>query len=199
MNESQTIGDGYYLRRGHLPKGDDPVLNTLILMDMKPTMVVEIGCSDGWRLEGIRQKFNCKCYGVDPSGLAIINGRKDYPHICLSAGVADDLPYPDSISDVVIFGHCLYTCPQEKLFEIAAEADRVLIDGGHIIVYDFYPKVPYYNQSVDCEWTMTYKMDYSEMFSWHPYYKMVYRNILTEEGTVAEDRLILAVLRKVTM
>ena len=199
MNESQIIGDGYYLRRGHLPKRDDPVLNTMTLMEMKPYVVLEIGCSDGWRIEGIRRKFNCKCYGIDPSTIAIANGEKDYPHIHLSVGTADHLPYADSGVDVVIFGHCLYTCPQRRLFDIAAEANRVLIDDGHLIVYDFYPKVSYYNQSVDCEKAVVYKMDYSEMFMWHPHYKMIHRNILFEEGTDAEDRLILSVFKKVVL
>ena len=64
-----------------------------------PHGVLEIGCSNGWRLEAIREKYGCDCLGIDPAD-------SQFPYIF--KGTADSLPYPDNQFDLVIYGFCLY-------------------------------------------------------------------------------------------
>lgn len=56
--------------------------------------VLEIGSSNGWRLEMLRKSFpDSKFYGIDPSNEAISDGLLKYPNINLSIGTADELNF----------------------------------------------------------------------------------------------------------
>lgn len=184
----ETIGDRYYARRKTALDRflndwrNDRVINTIIRHKIKPVSILEIGCANGWRLKALYDIFGCHCVGIDPSEDAIGAGKKDWPFLDLRVGIASNLP--DGEYDIVIFGFCLYLCGREDLFKIAFEADRVLMDRGHLIVLDFHPQFPYSNVNPDggCD---TYKMIYGNMFMWHPYYKLIVRQIFAnpEEKT----------------
>ena len=49
----------------------DKVIPCFELLSIIPQNVLEVGCSDGWGLEGLRRKYNCKCSGIDPSSRAV--------------------------------------------------------------------------------------------------------------------------------
>jgi ubiquinone/menaquinone biosynthesis C-methylase UbiE len=197
---SGMIGDNYFNRRKEvmdrllLNGNHDPILTVMNQLNIIPTRVLEIGCSNGWRLELIKNRHNVECLGIDPSDVAIRDGCARFPDIYLYKGMADDLPFADNDFDLVIFGHCLYTCQRSDLFQIASEADRVLHD-GYLVLLDFFPDVPYSHPNPDCFNVFTYKMDYSKMFSWHPCYHIIYRNIFKEQGRI-EGNLGLFVFRK---
>jgi len=103
-----------------------------------PKSVLEIGCSNGYRLQKLHKTYSCSCYEIDPSDNAIKDGQKQYPTLNLYKGDATKLPFTDKKFDMVIFGFCLYLCDREDLFKIAYEADRVLKKNGHIVIYDFF-------------------------------------------------------------
>ena len=69
--------------RDKLTGENDPVMEALILSKIKPNSVLEIGCSNGWRLKSLEKKFKCMTTGVEPAPLTGGN---------ILRGTADDLP-----------------------------------------------------------------------------------------------------------
>lgn len=143
-------GNKWYLRNKEFlrNKSNDPVIDLLIERQLKVKSVLEIGCSDGWRLTALQEMFNPECYGIDPSIDAIQDGLRKNPTLHLKQGTADDIPFPEKKYDLIIYGFCLYLCDRKDLFKIVFEADKSLNEGGYIIVFDFEPSFPYRNKYV---------------------------------------------------
>src|ERR1700674_2563405 len=40
-------------------------------LKLNPQSILELGCSNGWRLKKLREKYNCRILGIDPSEKAI--------------------------------------------------------------------------------------------------------------------------------
>jgi len=178
----------------------DRVILCFETLNIIPQNVLEIGCSDGWRLEGLREKYNCKCSGIDPSSTAINHGRNTYQGIELNISTADDLPYQDNFFDNVVIGFCLYLCDREKLFKIAYEVDRVLRNNGNLFILDFDPSFAYKNKYGHREGIFSYKMKYANMFIWNPVYTQMYHESFSHDGTGysnnPDKRISVDVLRK---
>jgi SAM-dependent methyltransferase len=174
-------GDAWYRRhREAFTKAapqDDRVILALQAVSLRPRKVLEIGCANGLRLSCIRSLFGAKCHGIDPSALAIKEGRARWREVSLRVGTAEALDFPDEAFDTIIFGFCLYLCDRRDLFRIACEADRCLRDGGTIVLSDFCPPFPYRNRYRSRAGLHSYKMDYSRMFSWNPAYVETYRRV----------------------
>ena len=145
----ESEGDGWYERNravlvneGTRVK-DDPVIASLSAHQILARSILEIGASNGWRLAALKTVYPAARFcGIEPSAQAV----KDAPAgLEIVQGTVDNLPWPEKTFDLVIFGFCLYLCDRDDLFRIAAEADRVLDDGGHIIIYDFHVPNSYRN------------------------------------------------------
>lgn len=109
-------------------------MDTLKSVDISPKYILEIGASNGERLEMLPNKYkNTKCTGIEPSEKAIEDCNKKFHDIRMIQGVAVNLPFNDNAFDFVVIGFCLYLCDREDLFRIASEIDRVLSDHGHLI------------------------------------------------------------------
>jgi SAM-dependent methyltransferase len=147
----------------------DPVLQLVARMDTPPSRVLEIGCSDGWRLAELRRMGARECVGIDPSQAAIASGGRRYPDLRLMVGTADRLPEDRDGFDLIVFGFCLYVCDPEDHFRIASEADRLLRDNGSLIIYDFDPPYPYRNRYAHAPGLFSYKFDFSRIFLAHPH------------------------------
>lgn len=198
-------GDQYYDRnRNKLAVGDqqssDQVLADLARSNLQVQNILEIGCSNGWRLEALRNLYKARCFGIDPSSIAIHEGTALFPDLSLCVGTADKLPFEDDKFDLVIFGFCLYLCDRTDLFAIPFEVDRVLVENGHIVILDFYPPFPYRNKYIHHSLLYSYKMDYSRLFTWNPAYQIVSQTIFTHYGLTRidepDERLSVAILRK---
>jgi len=178
----------------------DPIIKLLNTTNLKPKNILEIGCSDGWRLQYLKEHFSNSCSGIDPSQKSINAGKDKFSGLDLRVGTADDLPYETNEFDMVVFGFCLYLCDPVDLFVIAKEADRVLNDGGHIITYDFCPPFPYKNPYSHSANVNSYKMDYSRMFLWNPSYVSVYSLIVSHSNSgdlsIVDDRVGVNILLK---
>lgn len=157
---------------------DDPVLDCIATQNLRPRSVLEVGCANGWRLKILQRKYGCNICGVEPSPM-------DHPAVI--RGTADNLPIKKLRFDLVIFGWCLYLCDREDLFKIAAEADRVLSENGHLIVYDFYPEQPHKNKYKHYSGLYSYKQDYSKLWLGNPAYsavgQFVYGNVKDDDTT----------------
>ncbi|OAJ71370.1 hypothetical protein A7976_11710 [Methylobacillus sp. MM3] len=136
----------------------------------KTAKVLEIGCGDGSRLTHLRDRLNCEVAGIDPSSEAISVATSK--GLSANVGTADSLPYAGGVFDIVIFGFCLYLCDDNDLFRIACEADRVLSENGWLLLLDFEAKAPTYRSYHHREGIRSRKMDYKQMFLWHPAYTL---------------------------
>ncbi len=204
----QSEGDEWFSRNRQalavrkFPEGDAILEELLDILSGKTCgrklKVLEIGCGDGGRLAWLQQNCAVDCYGVDPSAKAVeaaascgINAAK---------AVADDLPFKDGEFDVVIFGFCLYLCDRSDLFRIACEADRVLCSPGWLLIQDFFSPIPRSRIYHHRPGVMTYKMDYRNLFSWHPGYECITHKVRGHQnGSYTDDPeewTAISVLRK---
>jgi hypothetical protein len=69
----------------------------------------------------------------------------------------------------------LYLCDPADWFRIVAEGDRVLTDGGHLIIQDF-PDVsrPFARKYTHRDGVLSYHMRFSDLWQTHPWYQRVY-------------------------
>lgn len=131
--------------------------------------VLEIGCGGGGRLKQISSAYGCQVYGIDPGNESVDNAAS--LGVKAQVGDASDLScFEDSYFDVVIFGFCLYLCDREDLFKIASEANRVLKYDSWLVIFDFIVKGELQNNYVHAGGVKSYKMDYRQLFLWHPHY-----------------------------
>jgi ubiquinone/menaquinone biosynthesis C-methylase UbiE len=173
---SEGEGDAWFERnRTKLGSRPDEVEWAIESLQILPHRILEIGCSNGYRLEKLRMRFAAECVGVDPSEQAIANGKSSYPGLSLNVGTADALEFDNLAFDVVIFGYCLYLCDPSDYFRIATEADRVLANPGWLVILDFFTKSPRRRPYVHREGVYSHKMEFSRLFTANPAYRLLAR------------------------
>jgi ubiquinone/menaquinone biosynthesis C-methylase UbiE len=181
----------------------DVALRTIDMYGLKPKKVLEVGASNGWRLALIADKFGSKCVGVEPSAKAVKDGNKNFSKIHMVRGVASDIPLKEKF-DLVIVNLMLTWVSRDEIFKAFAEIDRMVADGGHLIVGDFLPDYPMmveYHHKPNQE-IYTYKLDYAEAFTSLATYRSISR--ITFEHTVndltsnvpMEHRCVTSLLKK---
>lgn len=167
-----------------LPPRKDPVGTVISLHSIIPDNVLEIGCSNGWRLDELSEKYGCNVFGIDP---------KESKLPWITTGTAEKLPYKDGTFDLVIYGFCLYLVDRDDLFKVVMEGDRVLADGGHLIIHDFSPEYPHKRPYEHCEGVYSYKMNYENLWLANPSYRMIYS---TRHGSDNDDYESVCMLKK---
>lgn len=129
-------GDDWFKRNKATLGSRDLTEGAIEHLKTPPKSVLEIGCANGWRLKKLKDRYGCTVTGVDPSDEA----RKDAKANGISVynRTADDLGgFSDNRFDLVIYGFCFCFISPEDYTKIVAECDRVLTDGGHVVIYDF--------------------------------------------------------------
>src|SRR3974390_1575215 len=91
-------GSAWFERnKDKLPVDNDAVLETLKTTNIEPVSVLEVGCSNGWRLDLLKKHYNCNIWGVDPASMPVSD------HIFKRT--ADDLKiFSRSAFDMIIYG-----------------------------------------------------------------------------------------------
>lgn len=143
----------------------------LILIErhkLKPTRVLEVGSSFGWRLSEFKKKHpTAYCLGIEPSRKAISYGRKEYPDIELRNGLMHKLPVRlDESFDLVIVAFVFHWVDRSTLLSSVSEIDRTIAEGGYLVIADFFPYRPtkrLYHHLPRGE-VFTYKQDYAQIF-----------------------------------
>jgi SAM-dependent methyltransferase len=160
-------GNAWALRNNLKPRPEpDPVVEAIADLGIKPINVLEVGCGNGQRLTYLAGQYHLSSfYGIDPAA-------KDYGLIY--RGTADDLlDFHRNQFDLVIYGFCLYLCDPEDYFNIAREGDRVLSDGGYIIIHDFCSADPFKRPYKHKPGIYSHHMDFERLWSWNPNYRPV--------------------------
>src|SRR5215475_10307579 len=141
----QGEGDAWHLRNKDKPRLPDPVLDAIEACEIKPKSVLELGSGTGWRLAEIDRLYKpLHLVGHEPSDEAVQN--RLVPNVFKSDALSAVSYIKKDFYDLVIFGFCLYLVDREDLMMIAAHTDRILKDGGHIVIHDFLDgryRVPY--------------------------------------------------------
>ncbi len=147
----------------------DMVSGTIEQLKIVPKNVLEVGCSNGWRLARLHRKYGCRAHGVEPSERAISTA---FPHIDILQGTAKDLRWPAGFFDLVIYGFCLYVSDPEDWLHIAAEGDRVLRNGGTLIIHDFdmTNARPFARRYEHRDGLLAYHIDFARLWLAHPWY-----------------------------
>lgn len=176
----ESEGNAWLKRnKDRLTAKDDPILAAIKTYGIKPGGSLEIGCSNGWRVKEL-EKLGFDAWGVDPCANPL--NKK------ILCRTADDTGMKNSFFDLVIYGWCLYLCDPEDYFKIAMEGDRILNDGGYLIIYDFHSD-------------HTYKTPYkhkSGLFSHHyGFWKLWHRHpAYTLYGRTFQDETSVTILKK---
>lgn len=171
--------------KAKLPVSNDPIVKAIEQSGIRPGNVLEVGAADGWRLQQIEDQWGVQALGIDPGSIQE-GGR-------VERGTADNLSsFRDAEFSTVIYGFCLYLCDREDLFKIVAEGDRVLKDGGHLIVYDFYPRFPHSRSYSHKDGVKSYKMDYARLWLGNPAYTLFKRRLIDYD----DEKLAVSILKK---
>jgi SAM-dependent methyltransferase len=135
------------------------------LYNLRPERVVEIGAANGFRLAAIRGRTGADVVAVEPSARAILNGKASFPFVAFVRGAASAVPLRESF-DLVIVNFVFHWIDRANLLRSVAEVDRLVQDGGFLIIGDFHPanflQVPYHH--LKNENVRTYKQNYAATF-----------------------------------
>ncbi len=161
-----------WLERNRADLGkNDPVAQIIHRLGIRPLNVLEIGCSNGWRLAALREEYGCDVMGIDPSQAAsseaIANG------VPVFNATAAAMPIRGNGYDLVIYGFCLYLVDPVDWFKVVAEGDRVLKDNGYLIIYDFakFTDDVWGQQYVHCDGVVAYHVDFAKLWLGNPLYR----------------------------
>jgi ubiquinone/menaquinone biosynthesis C-methylase UbiE len=169
---TESEGDAW-LARNRVLVDRDPVSDAIGHLGLKPQHVLEVGCANGWRLAALRGKFGCEVNGVEPSMQGCIEAATR--RVPVWRITAEALPAGNEAYDLVIYGFCLYLTDPIDWLKIAAEGDRVLMNGGHLIIHDFTePTKPFAKRYAHRDDVLSYHMRFSGLWLSHPGYTRVY-------------------------
>ena len=175
----ESEGDAWYARNKDKLGQRDLVSRLIEANKIVPTNVLEIGCANGWRLAKLRERYQCRVYGIEPSALAC--GDAELLNVPVEQTTAIDLPPVMHAFDLIIYGFCLYMTDPQDWFAIVCDADRVLANGGHIVIHDFESSSPWARPYGHREGLLSYHVDFAKMWLANPLYHLVSRNIGDED------------------
>lgn len=174
-----------------LGKQPDPVLEVIKDYKLNLGTVLEVGAANGWRGRELYKYNKITGYrGIDPCAEIPTNELVTG----VMYGTADNLGYwRDNTFNTVIYGFCLYLCDPEDYCNIVAEGNRVLRDGGYLIIYDFYPHYNHKRPYKHKKGLWSYKMEFSDLWLGNPTYHLYARRVYGDEP---DDQTAVTILKK---
>ena len=118
-------------------------------------------------------------------------------------GLASEIPTQEKF-DLVIVNFVLHWVAREELLRSISEIDRIVEDGGHLVVGDFLPDQPTMTNyhHLPGENVYTYKLDYADIFTSSSLYRAVSRMTFSEgkhdfsTNVPSADRAAVTLLQK---
>lgn len=160
----------------------DELLGWLNALERKTGHMLEVGCSNGSKLDFLSKSLSLKGHGIEPSEKAVDSGRATFPELELNVGTASALPFEAAFFDYVHFGFSLYLVDRSKLFTALSEADRVLRPGGFLSVLDFHPRFAHQTPYAHAPGLSSYKQRYYEPFLATGAYSLVGFRSMSHQG-----------------
>lgn len=162
-------GDQWFARNRQALEQFDPdadfPLRLMELYDLRPTSVLEIGAANGVRLAAIAAHYGARVVAVEPSSEATRCGRARFSQVTFVQGTACALPLSESF-ELIIVNFVFHWIDRANLLRSIAEIDRLLVDGGFLIIGDFYPsnmvKLQYHHLAE--QEMFTFKQNYAATF-----------------------------------
>ena len=168
-------GDAWLERNRHNLGYRDPVFDAIKDVGIKPKIVCEIGCANGWRLANLRDQYGCDVFGIEPSKQAAKEAAE--LHIPVSQSTAAE-PAAPADYDLLIYGFCLYLTDPADWLRIAYEGDTMVTPGGHLIIHDFADVFsPYARRYKHHAKILSYHFDFAKLWLAHPLYTVIRREI----------------------
>jgi len=200
-------GDRWFERNRHaLVEADwaaDAPLRLVETHALQPASVFEMGAANGYRLAALRRRFGCVAMGVDASAAAVADGAQRFPAVRLAHASGDAVPFEHQF-DLVVANFVLHWVDRALLTRTLAELDRLVVDGGHLVIGDFLPDQPsrrlYHH--LPASGVYTYKQDYAAPFlatgCYEPVAMLTGSHTPASLGTAATgaDRIATHLLRK---
>lgn len=164
-------GDRWFRRNQRALDNEDRFDWPLHLIDMldgkdRIRTVAELGCANGWRLRSLKKKLgDAQFFGVEASQEAVEEGRRSSPDIQICRGLLSDVPLKTPC-DLVIVYFVLHWVDRSSLSKSISEVDRMVKDGGILVLGDFLPHAPQrrrYHHAPE-QGVFTYKQDYARIF-----------------------------------
>lgn len=156
FNNIQYINDDIILKN---------IKNNISLNDLKVN-ILELGCSNGWRLNELYNLFpNNSYYGIDPSKDAIGNGKLNNSIINFEVSTCDNMNFfEDKKFDIILIPFVFMYIDRELLLKSISEIDRVLKNNGLLIITDFYSNRQRKNNYKYINNSYIYKQNFYEIF-----------------------------------
>ena len=195
---SESEGDAWFKRnQEHIQDGNQVInhpdihyiLETLIPFSYKINNILEIGCSNGIKLETICCSLNAVGVGVEPSPMAVKAGneRKKNAEIELLIGTCEKLPCEDASFDLVYFAFCLYLFDRNTLMQSLSEADRVLKPGGFLVITDFDPGFHHKRPYNHFDGLFSYKQNYASFYTQSKLYYLVGKHSFSHRNQIFDE------------
>jgi hypothetical protein len=180
---------------------DDIAYQSFLSTKFIPKNVLEIGCSNGYRLDWFSKDFECDCYGIDLSSEAISDGQKKFPLLDLQHGNYDILDTYNKKFDLIILGFFDYYLPRDDIFKLIYLVNSKLKNGGLVLDYGFYSKIPYVNDFLHDNKLKSHKLDVPSGFLWNPQYIEIFRRLTNHDGKLfaqdQNDSVIVSIIMKI--
>ena len=171
MKSSKHSGDGKemvearttFLNQNHY----EPLLNTLIdiLSKLKPSVIIDAGCGEGYYTNKIQEALNCEVYGFDLSKDALKYASRTNKNVHYFLSNIYDIPMMDASCDVIL-----------NIFAPLSNKEymRLVKEGGYLIkvdphhkhlkeMKDFLYDEVYENEVLDLDVEGFTLMDYKEV------------------------------------
>jgi SAM-dependent methyltransferase len=143
---------------------NDFPLKVMELYRLRPRRVLEIAAANGYRLAAIVRSTGAEAVAVELSAEAVSDGKTKFPEVEFVHAAAHAIPLEKPF-DLVIVNGLFYIVDRTQLLRSIAEIDRLVADGGFLILGDFLPtsllKMRYHHVEGEI---YSYKQDYSAAF-----------------------------------
>jgi demethylmenaquinone methyltransferase/2-methoxy-6-polyprenyl-1,4-benzoquinol methylase len=120
--------------------GGEPRFRQLALQNLKlqsDTQILDLCCGSG-QVTRFLVNFSENVTGLDASPLSIQRAQKNVPNATYIKAFAENMPFADSLFDVVHTSAALHEMQSEQLPKIIKEVYRVLKPGGVFTLVDFH-------------------------------------------------------------
>lgn len=156
---------------------EDRIINVIRDYGIYPKNILEVGSSAGYRLHAMKKVFAAETVvGIEPSLDAIKYGTENYPSVDFIHGTIDDVQtLCDSSFDLIIVGFVFYVIDRRLLLKSISEIDRLLSDGGILIIIDFFTEraiMKNYHHIRDFS-AYSFKQNYNEIFQSSQMYHLI--------------------------